>query len=284
MTPPSTPAAPRHASPATTPPGHAPARTPTRLSIVVLTCNQRDTTMRLCDSLTGYMREHNDAELIIVDNGSSDGTAGHIAAWINNNGLQRVTVMPLPVNKGVAAGRNVGLRHATGRYVMLLDNDTLACGETFDALVSHLEDNPGCGVVAPALYSPDGELQSSAKPYPTPWLKLMHVLRPGHELAVERRHATSPHPYYVIGACQLFPRSLLDTVGMLDEGMFYGPEDCDYCLRVRLAGYSIDYRSDLSLVHDWRRATRRSPLGWLGRRHAAALWRLWRRTWRYRNL
>lgn len=254
------------------------------LSIVVLTCNQCDTTMRLCQSLTHWLSGRDDVELIIVDNGSTDATASRIEEWIKTHGLTQVTFMPLAVNKGVAAGRNTGIKHATGKYIMLLDNDTLACGETFDALVTHLEKNPRCGVAAPALYSPDGELQASAKPYPTPRIKLMHLLSPHHNLAVERRHASSPHPYYVIGACQMFPRAILGTVGLLDEGMFYGPEDCEFCLRVRLAGYTVDYRSDLHLVHDWRRVTRRSPLGWLGRRHAAALWRLWRRTWRYRNM
>ena len=103
------------------------------------------------------------------------------------------------------------------------------------------------------------------------------MLSPGRESAAERAELANPHPYYVIGACQVFRRDVLGKVGLLDEGIFYGPEDCDFCIRVRKAGFTIDYLPQLRLTHDWRRATRRSPLGTLGRRHLKALLRFWMR-------
>ncbi|MDE6805501.1 MAG: glycosyltransferase family 2 protein [Muribaculaceae bacterium] len=249
-----------------------------RLSIIILTCNQRDFTLRLLHSMEGWLRASgNDVEVILVDNGSTDSTSESIRAWLRESGITNLRLIEAGENIGVARGRNLGLKAARGEVLMLLDNDTVADGRVYDELCRYVEDTPACGIAAPALYSPDGELQASAKPYPSPWLKLRHVLSPGRESAAERAELANPHPYYVIGACQVFRRDVLGKVGLLDEDIFYGPEDCDFCIRVRKAGFTIDYLPQLRLTHDWRRATRRSPLGTLGRRHLKALLRFWMR-------
>ena len=249
-----------------------------RLSIIILTCNQRDFTLRLLHSMEGWLRASgNDVEVILVDNGSTDSTSESIRAWLRESGITNLRLIEAGENLGVARGRNLGLKAASGGVLMLLDNDTVADGRVYDELCRYVEDTPACGIAAPALYSPDGELQASAKPYPSPWLKLRHVLSPARESAAERAELANPHPYYVIGACQVFRRDILGKVGLLDEGIFYGPEDCDFCIRVRKAGFTIDYLPQLRLTHDWRRATRRSPLGTLGRRHLKALLRFWMR-------
>ncbi len=259
------------------------------LSIIILTCNQRDFTMRLLESMRDWLLsaapgrkgagedddEH--VEVVVVDNGSSDSTCREVKEWVRRHAIGNLQLVEAGSNLGVARGRNLGLRHAKGDLLMLLDNDTIASPATFRAMMRHLRSNPQCGLVAPALYSPSGELQASAKPYPGLWIKLAHVLRPGRELKCERTELSKPHPYYVIGACQMFRREVLNLVGMLDESIFFGPEDCDFCIRIRKAGLTVDYRSDLRLTHDWQRATRRLPFGWLGRRHAAALLRFYLR-------
>lgn len=250
-----------------------------QLSIVVLTCSQCGFTMRLLDSILPYLlRRGESVELVLVDNGSVDATLDSVADWTAEHGVANLRVISAGENLGVARGRNLGLRHARGRVLMLLDNDTLADGKVFDTLLEHVTRHPECGIAAPALYSPQGELQASAKPYPGPWLKICHVLRPGRELECERRELASPHPFYVIGACQVFRRDVMEHVGALDERIFFGPEDADFCMRVRRAGYTVDYLPGLHLTHDWQRATRRSPLGRLGRLHARALLRFWWRT------
>lgn len=249
------------------------------LSIIVLTCNQSGFTMRLLDSMLPYLQEKGErVELIIVDNGSADGTPGRIEDFTVRHGLSNVRLILSATNEGVARGRNRGLSAAGGDVLMLLDNDTMADGETYDALLHHVLRNAGCGIAAPALYSPSGELQSSAKPYPGPGIKLAHLLHPGSELKCEREELKKRHPFYVIGACQVFRREVYEMAGPLDSGIFYGPEDADFCIRVREAGFSIDYLPELHLVHDWQRATRRSPFSRLGRLHALALLRFWLKT------
>lgn len=249
-----------------------------RLSIIVLTCNQCHFTLRLLESMAGYLLSRaEDVELILVDNGSTDGTADKVGEWVRLNCITNLRTIISPENLGVARGRNLGLSAATGSALMLLDNDTIACAETFNSLLEYVESNLQCGVAAPALYSPSGELQASAKPYPGILLKLSHIVRPGKELPREHEELEKLHPFYVIGACQILRRDVLTRVGLLDQKIFYGPEDADFCIRVRNAGYTIDYLRHLSLTHDWQRATRRSPFGKLGRLHIKALLHFWLR-------
>lgn len=244
-----------------------------RASIVILTFNQREVTLRCLDALDEFMRGHSDVEIIVVDNGSADGTGSAIEdrryAW-----APRLTYRRKDSNSGVAAGRNSGIRMAKGDIIVLLDNDTVPTSRVLSELIGHVERNPRCGVAAPGLMSADGAVQNSAKSYPGLLEKMRNVLSSGQPPMPE-------HPYYVIGACQVFRRSVVDEVGELDENIFYGPEDADFCARIRKAGYSIDYIPSLSMIHDYRRATSRNVLSPLGRRHIKALLYFW---WKHRRL
>ena len=249
------------------------------LSIVILTCNQCAHTMRVLESLRPYISSRPDTDVVLVDNGSTDNTRSELTSWLKEHAeiAGRIKIIYLDTNLGVAGGRNVGLREAKGQLLLILDNDTIVNVDALDGLRQHLIDNPTCGICAPALKSPEGELQSSAKPYPGPWLKVAHVFRPGKELERERTEMLKKHPWYGIGACQMLRRSTFETVGPLDSSIFYAPEDADYCARVRRAGFTIDYLPQYTIIHDWRRVTRRSPLSKLGRRHTLALIRFWLR-------
>ncbi len=238
---------------------------PPLLSIVVLTCNQRNFTVRLMASLSEYMTRHPGTELILVDNGSSDGTIDAIrhmgCLWI-----EHITIIRNKRNLGVAAGRNIGLKTARGEFIMLLDNDTMVTATAIENLVKHMQLSPTTGLAAPALISMNGTLQDSAKPYPGILLKARHIL--GFKQSESEKAAMDTcHPPYVIGACQIFRKELLDSVGLLDENIFYGPEDADFCIRIMKHGLSIDYLKHISITHDWQRATSRKPLSTLALKH-----------------
>lgn len=244
-----------------------------RVSVIVLTCNQCDVTLRCLEALSPFMLRHEDAELVLVDNGSSDGTQEMVEncvfPW-----KSRLGYYVSEKNLGVAAGRNIGLRKAVGGTLILLDNDTLPAADVLDALLEKVENNQDVGVAAPALCSPDGIVQCSAKPFPGLIEKVRNVLSIG-------RTDNLLQPCYVIGACQAFRRDVADAAGPLDEKIFYGPEDADFCIRVRNAGYRIVYCPELTLIHDYRRATTRRLWSRLARRHFSALMYFW---WKYKRL
>ena len=237
-----------------------------RISLVILTCNQRDTTLRCLRSLERFMAEP-DCELILVDNGSTDGTAEAVARKFEN-----IRYVRLDENRGVAAGRNAGLRLAVGRHLMILDNDTIATPEAIYALSAYLDKHPDTGIVGPRLTNPEGLVQTSYKPFPGFGVKLRNVIAGASRTSIAANPPAEPfEPFYIIGAAQMFPRYVYEAVGGLDENIFYGPEDADFCMAVRKLGKKIVYNPHITIIHDWQRATTSRLLSAGARRHAAAL-------------
>lgn len=256
-----------------------------RVSAVVLTWNSARSVGR---TLAALRRQDGllPVELVVVDNGSGDGSPDIARQYAP------AAVIENPRNLGVARARNQGLRAAQGDYVLLLDSDAVMKPGSLRTLVEFLHLHPRAGVAGPMLLAPDGTLQYSCRRFPTLPGKLLRQLpaswRAAGGLIVdeEMRDMDRSRPQavdYVIGACQLIRRSALDAVGLLDERMFYGPEDVDFCLRVWRAGWEVWYVPAAIVVHDEQRVTRRRP-GLLTARHGLALayyfWKhryLWRR-------
>lgn len=249
------------------------------LSIVILTWNS-------CALLEACLAALPDAtaplatEVIVIDNGSRDDTGSLLARRSD------LVIVRNPRNRGVAAGRNQGLRLARGEFVALLDVDTVAAPGAFRTLVDYLRLNPDVGLVAPRLVGPEGELHYSCRRFPTLLDKVARRLPSlGRALTddVELRwwdHATPRDVDYVIGACQVMRRPALQQVGQLDERIFYGPEDVDFCLRMHRAGWRVVYVPQAEVAHLERRVTRKL-LSALTARHA---WALAYYFWKHRYL
>lgn len=242
------------------------------LSIIILTWNQKEATLRCLRSLESTL-DLIDAEIIIVDNGSTDGTIEAIARLMPN-----VKTIVNNANEGVAKARNQGISAASGKYILILDNDTIANHSAIEALMSHLDSHPLTGVAACKLIGIDGKCQRSLLPYPGLRIKIANVLG----LNIKQKPFLPDidgvlHPDYVIGACQMIPRRLFEKIGLLDQNIFYGPEDADFCLRAYDAGYTIDYLPYCSIQHLHRRSTTHHIFSALARKHMAAMWYFYRK-------
>lgn len=242
-----------------------------KLSIVIISWNSQPM-LRACLHSLRQMVCRPAVELIWVDNGSHDGSA----AMVEKEYPQAVRIL-LPRNRGVAYARNRGVEAATGEYVLFLDDDTEASPEAIDALLTYMDTHPSIGIAGCALRDSEGNLQDSFKPYPALRRKVANVVRAkcGRPTPPVKLPAGVIHPTYIIGACQLIRRSLFEKIGLLDEAIFYGPEDADFCLRARKAGYDIAYLPAVSILHHWRRITSRSLFSPISRRHMAALIHFW---------
>lgn len=249
-----------------------------RLSVVIICWNSLANLQGLLASLPAALAGI-DHEIILTDNGSTDGTDGYIAVT-----HPEIVYRRLDRNRGVAYARNRGIEQASGRYIWLLDDDTAVNAEAADALISYMETHPDCGICACALRAPDGALQRSYKPFPGPLSKLRGLLGLGcaDPYAAEISAGCHFEPEYVIGACQLVRREVFETVGLLDEHIFYGPEDADFCLRTRKAGWHVAYLPAVSIIHKWKRITSRRPLSAIGRAHIRALFYFYRKHRRLR--
>jgi GT2 family glycosyltransferase len=232
------------------------------VSIVVIACDVRDEViacLRSVEEHSGPVR----VETILVDNASRDGTAEAVGAQ-----FPKTTVIRLDKNHGLAA-RNFGLRVARGRTRMFLDSDALLSEGALSTLLSFLVHHPEVGLVGPRLVYPDGTLQLSARRYPPLLLPLLR--RPPfarffedsapvrRHLMADERHDETREVEYVIGACQLFTAEAQTAAGEIDPRMFFGPDDADWCFRIRNSALSIVYHPAATVVHDYRRASLQRP-------------------------
>lgn len=233
------------------------------LSVVILTSNQCELTMRCLESIKGLIGREC-YEIVLVDNGSCDDTVGKVRGK-----YPAVKYIPLPQNEGVAKGRNRGVKAAGGDLIMLLDNDTVASPEMIEAMKAQMESDPDIGVLAPRLVDRDGRTQASFKDFPGLGLKMRNWLSDRNNDYAESY--SKGEPFYVIGAAQMFRKDLFEELGGLDENIFFGPEDADFCIRVRKKGLKVVYDPEYVITHDWQRSTSGRKLtrrAWL---HAKAL-------------
>lgn len=254
-----------------------------KVSITILSWNCREDLRRCLDSVLLYPAS-TDQEIIVVDNGSLDGSCELV-----RTDYPQVVLLQNDRNLGVAAARNQAMRLATGQYILHLDSDIVVHPSSLARLLTYMEQHPQTGLAGGRLLLADGSLQYSCRRFPTILGKLSRRIplpdarrRLEFEDYAEWDHQQDRSVDYVVGACQILRRELLAAVGFYDEKIFYGPEDIDYCRRIWAAGYSVDYVASAELTHRYRRITFRGPLSGISLRHAAGLvYYFWK--WRHQS-
>lgn len=235
------------------------------VSIIILTWNSQAEIAACLASLEHGLRTFS-SEVIVIDNGSQDETC-----TIVRDTLPHAQLVCNGTNRGVAPARNQGLDLARGKYVLVLDDDTVVQPGAFDCLISYLENHLDVGLCGPKLIDGAGQLQLTCRLFPTLADKLARRLSLPAAQKICRAaemadwdHNAVRDVDYVIGACQAIRRSALAVVGPFDERIFYGPEDVDLCLRLQLAGWRVVYQPEAVVVHCERRLTRsiQSGIGW----------------------
>ncbi len=246
------------------------------LSIIILTFNHLSDTVRCLDSLK-EMLDADDVEVIVVDNASNDGTPQTIT--------RRYPKIRLTVNdrnRGVAAARNQGIEQAQGQKILILDNDTIVNTKAIRGMMQYLDAHDQVGLCSCRMTDALGYVQPSFRPFPSLKSKVLSFM--GLRLAKSQFSFDDEgaiEPFYVIGACQMIRREALEQVGALDEAIFYGPEDADFCLRLRQAGWQIKYLPQYSIIHTYYRRTARRPFSRLGLKHIHGLLHLYRKHRRF---
>ncbi len=200
-------------------------------------------------------------EMIMVDNASNDGSVQMV-----REDFPAVTLMPLPVNLGYGAAANQGIRACDAEFVLLLNSDTRVHGGALQALEVYFEQHPGAGIVGPRLLNPDGTLQASCYPEPTPlhvlleestlgrWVRYIPPMR-------ERYLRTWSHSQprvvpWVLGAALAIRRRAFDSVRGFDESFFLYWEEVDLCYRLGRAGWEIHFAPGAVVTHYGGASTR----------------------------
>lgn len=231
-----------------------------KLTIIVIGHNSWHFLQKNFSSLD-FLKEEQDVEVLYVDNASTDETRVAVSYSYPN-----IKMICYPINRGVAAARNIGMVNATSEYIMFLDSDTEMNKEAYYEMMKFMDENPDVGVCGCKLYGQDGVAQNSCKKYPTRKSFFKSLLRSlGKQVGLDiypnaytesNYNMDQSQPFevdYVIGACQLIRRKAQTKVGFLDEKIFYGPEDADFCMRIKQAGYRVMYLPMVSISHAYIR-------------------------------
>ncbi len=215
------------------------------LSVLIVTFNSATTLDACLESLRGQVDE---LEVIVIDNGSADGSVALADAF------PEARVFELGENRGFAAANNVGIRASQGEWLLLLNPDAEARPGALRALLDFAIAHPRAGAVGARLLNPDGSLQPSGRAFPTVGRYLLEVTGLWHRhisnvYREARDYDVSMEVDEVSGAALLLRRAALDEVGWLDEGFFLNWEDVDLCRRLRAAGWQVWYCAEAQVVH-----------------------------------
>ena len=209
------------------------------VSIIIVTWNGRQYLDACLTAVAAQQGVSN--ETVLVDNGSTDGTAEYVSEhypWVR--------LVALPRNLGFAGGNNAGVRVARGRVVALLNNDTVAAPDWLRELVAGLDEPAGVALVTSRIvYMHDPSTIDSAGD---------GMLRWGG--AFKRHHGApatdadqSGEVFGVCGAACAMPRTVFDELGGFDEDFFASHEDVDLSYRARLRGYRCRYVASAIVRH-----------------------------------
>lgn len=194
------------------------------------------------------------SEVIVVDNASADGSAQMV-----ERDFPGVRLIVMPRNIGFAAGNNRGIQAARGRYILLLNPDTVAQPGSICALADYMQEHSETGVAGPRLLNPDGTLQPSRRRFPTlatafvestplqRWLGDTGPIRRFYML--DRPEGETQQVDWLSGAALLCRRGALTQVGLLDPGYFMFSEEVDLCKRMKDAGWGVVYLPDAEITH-----------------------------------
>ena len=235
------------------------------LSIIILNYKTRQLTLDALESV--YQSELiYSYEVILVDNASSDGVIAAAQAL-----YPQIVCIENQENVGFARANNQAIRIAQGRYVLLLNSDTIVHRNTLDIMLDFVEEHPTVGACGCKIVLPDGSLDKACKRgFPTPMASFYYAfglsrLFPnvprfnGYQLG-HLDPDSSQSIDCLVGAFMLVRHSVIDQVGMLDEKFFMYGEDIDWCYRIKQAGWQIHYHPEAEIIHYKGASSRRKPV------------------------
>jgi hypothetical protein len=194
-------------------------------------------------------KQRRDWEVIVVDNGSQDGSREDVKKMFPSTHL-----IENEKNFGFAKAVNQGLQKASRRYVLLLNPDTQVENGSIEQLVLFMEGCPAAGVAGAQLLNADGSKQNSIANFPSLATELLNksLLRwlcPKTFLGKERDYSKPIEVDSVIGACMMVRREAVDQIGLMDENYFLFLEETDWCYRMKRAGWKVYHVPQVEVYH-----------------------------------
>ena len=234
------------------------------ISVIIVNWNTRELLQKCLHSIITYTTCTTNYEIIVVDNGSTDGSPDLVAQHFPG-----VNLIRNQDNLGFAKANNQATQVCSGRYILLLNSDTELKSDALTAMISFMDTHPSAGLCGAKLLNTDGTRQYSCDLFPRKPLsmvrdKIRDTLKPHHQNSWQNRMATWDFDSdfvvdYLIGAVLLIRRDALQQIGGLDERFSMYAEDIDLCYRAFLKGWQTYYVGTISIYHYNRGSSEKSP-------------------------
>lgn len=226
------------------------------LSIIILNYNSGEFLKNCLESILAANKNGFGWEIIVVDNASKDDSIKKIEKLRTN----KLRIIKNKKNLGFAAGNNVGIKKAKGRYILFLNPDTLVEKNTLTEMIKFMDKHPEAGVATCRLELPNGSLDEAChRGFPTPWNAFCHFS--GLEKLFPKSRIFAGYilgwkPMKEIheidsgaGAFLLVRREAGEQIDWWDEDYFWYGEDLDFCYRIKKKSWKIYYAPKVKIVH-----------------------------------
>ncbi len=224
------------------------------LSVIIVSYNTRELLRQTIQSVIDTTHRIS-YEIIVSDNDSSDGSPLMVESEFKD-----VRLIRTGANLGFSKANNLAIKEARGRYILILNSDTVVKGNCLDECVGYMDADNRIGALGCKIILPNGELDHACKRgFPTPEASLYYMLglhkafpsndKFGAYCASHLGEDDSGEVDALMGAFMMMPRAVIDKVGGLDEEFFMYGEDLDWCYRIKEAGYKIMYYPKEHIVH-----------------------------------
>lgn len=234
------------------------------LSIVIINYNQKNLTKVCLEGILKIAPKIN-YEIIVVDNASTDGSQEVIENFKFQ--ISNFKFVLNDQNKGFAAGCNSGIRKSSGKYILILNPDVVVLEGSIEKLYEFMEENKEVGIVGPKLLNPDKTTQLSCYRYPAWYIPILRRTFLGrlnwakkklaHYLMTDFDHQEAKEVDWLLGACLMIRKEMLEKIGLFDERFFLYFEDIDLCRRAKINGWQVYYLPSSEMFHYYQRTSAR---------------------------
>lgn len=235
------------------------------LSIIIVNYNVKEFLLNLLDSIRKASKEIS-TEVIVVDNASDDGSSE-----ILNEKYPDINLIVNNENVGFGKANNQALEIAKGKYILLLNPDTIVREDTFIKMIEFFQSHPEVGIAGCKVLNPDGTLQLACRRgFPGPWTSFTKVMGLSTLFPKSRLFARYNLTYLdenqtyevdaVSGAFLMMTKDVYQKIGGFDKQFFMYGEDLDLCYRAQKSGFKVYYVHSTEIIHYKGESTRRSSI------------------------
>ena len=235
------------------------------LSIIIINYNVKEFLQNLIHSLQKAALKINH-EIIVVDNASDDGSVEFI-----REKFPYIKLIVNQTNLGFSSANNIALQAAKGKFLLLINPDTIVSEDTITKMIEFFDRYPDAGLAGCKILNPDGSLQLACRrSFPGPWTSFCKVTGLSTLFPKSRLFARYNLTYLdenstyevdaISGSFMMLKKEVYEKVGGFDEQFFMYGEDLDLCYRIQKNGYKVYYYAGTQIIHYKGESTKRSGL------------------------